>query len=88
MAVKTVSEIPGLNMEDLKLKGFKVRELSASTHTPDVPVSRGRWDFYKMGLIAGDMTVSYGDMILELNDTVLFLLIPMYPILLFAVLKR
>ena len=42
MALKVVSEIPGLNMEDLKLKGFKVHELAESV---DIPVSRGRRDF-------------------------------------------
>jgi len=73
MAVKVVSEIPGLNIEDLKLKGFKVHELPASV---DIPVSRGRRDFYKMGLVTGDMTVCYGDKILEINGTVLFFVNP------------
>jgi AraC family transcriptional activator of pobA len=76
MAVKVVSEIPGLNIEDLKLKGFKVHELPASA---DIPVSRGRRDFYKMGLVTGNMTVHYGDKILEINDTVLFFINPNVP---------
>ena len=76
MAVNVVSEIPGLNMEDLKLKGFKVHKLPASV---DIPVSRGRRDFYKMGLVTGDMTVYYGDQILEINDTVLFFVNPNVP---------
>jgi len=79
MAVKEISEIPGLNMEDLKLKGFKVHELLASINIPDSPVSRGRRDFYKMGLVTGDMTVYYGDRILEINDTVLFFVNPNVP---------
>ncbi len=69
MAVKVVSDIPGINIEDLKLKGFKVHELPASI---DIPVIRERRDFYKMGLVTGNMTVYYGDKILEINDTVLF----------------
>ncbi|MHB8209609.1 helix-turn-helix domain-containing protein [Mucilaginibacter sp.] len=73
MAAKEVCEIPGLNIEDLKLEGFKVHELPASV---DMPVSRGRRDFYKMGIVTGDMTVYYGDKILEINDTALFFVNP------------
>ena len=76
MAVKVVDEIPGLNIEDLKLKGFKVHELPVSL---DISVSRGRRDFYKLGLVSGNMTVYYGDMILEINDTVLFFVNPNVP---------
>jgi AraC-like DNA-binding protein len=76
VTVKVVSEIPGLNMEDLKLKGFKVHQLSASA---DAPISRGRRDFYKMGLVTGNMTVSYGDRILKIDDTVLFFINPHVP---------
>ncbi|THU40994.1 helix-turn-helix domain-containing protein [Niastella caeni] len=76
MAIKVVSQIPGLDIEDLKLKGFKVHELPASVN---VPVSSGRRDFYKMGLVNGDMTISYGDKILEINDTVLFFVNPNVP---------
>ncbi|WP_183578277.1 helix-turn-helix domain-containing protein [Mucilaginibacter sp. X5P1] len=76
MAVDVLAEIPGVNMEDLRLKGFKVHELPVSV---DIPVSRGRRDFYKMGLITGEMTVGYGDQILELNDTVLFFVNPNVP---------
>jgi AraC family transcriptional activator of pobA len=73
MAANVTSEIPGINPEDLKLKGFKVHELPA---TVDIPVVRGRRDFYKMGLVNGDMTVYYGDRVLEINDTVLFFVNP------------
>jgi AraC family transcriptional activator of pobA len=76
MAVDVVYDIPGINMEDLRLKGFKVHELAASV---DAPVSRGRRDFYKMGLVTGDMTVYYGDKILEIKDTVLFFINPNVP---------
>ena len=76
MAVKVVSEIPGLNIGDLKLKGFKVHELAASV---DVPVSRGRRDFYKMGVVTGNMTVYFGSRIVEINDTVLFFVNPNVP---------
>ncbi len=79
MAVNLVSEIPGVNMEDLKLKGFKVHELPAYIDTRETPVSRGRRDFYKMGLVTGNMTVYYGDKILEFDDTVLFFVNPKVP---------
>jgi len=72
MAVN-VAEIPGINMEDLKLTGFKVHELAA---TADVPVSRGRRDFYKMGLVNGDMTINYDGRVLEIKGTVLFFVNP------------
>ena len=76
MSVSVVNEIPGINMEDLKLKGFKVHELPAYV---DTRASVGRRDFYKMGLVTGDMTVYYGDKIIEINDTVLFFVNPNVP---------
>jgi AraC-like DNA-binding protein len=76
MATKEVSEIPGLNIEDLKLKGFKVHKISTSA---DPSVSRGRRDFYKMGLVTGNMTVCYGDKTVEINDTVIFFVNPNVP---------
>jgi AraC family transcriptional activator of pobA len=76
MAVKEIADIPGLNTEDLKLKGFKVHELAASV---DLPVSRGRRDFYKMGVVTGNMTVCFGDKMVEINDTVLFFVNPNVP---------
>ncbi|HEY2580730.1 MAG TPA: helix-turn-helix transcriptional regulator [Mucilaginibacter sp.] len=76
MVIKEESEIPGLNMEDLRLKGFKVHEISTSA---DYPVSRGRRDFYKIGLVTGNMTVYYGDETLDINDTVLFFVNPNIP---------
>jgi AraC family transcriptional activator of pobA len=76
MAVQLATGIPGLNMEDLKLQGFKVHELPASVN---IPAHRGRRDFYKMGLVTGNMVVYYGDRILEINGTVLFFVNPNVP---------
>ena len=70
------NEIPGLNMEELRLQGFKVHQLPAYV---DVPAVHGRRDFYKMGLITGEMTIGYGDQVLELQDTVLFFVNPRVP---------
>ncbi len=76
MAVEAFAEIPGVNMADLRLKGFKVHELPAAV---DIPVSRGRRDYYKMGLVTGDMTIDYGGQLLALQDTVLFFVNPNVP---------
>ena len=73
MAVKLETEIPGLNTEDLKLKGFKVHELPV---IGSVSVSRGRRDFYKMGLVTGNMTIYYGDKILKIKGTALIFVNP------------
>src|SRR3954463_15604034 len=76
MAYHEMSEIPGLNIEDLKLDGFKVHRISTSV---DDSAHSARRDFYKMGLVTGDMTVYYGDQTLEINDTVLFFINPSVP---------
>jgi AraC-like DNA-binding protein len=76
MELQDTSYIPGLNLEDLRLTGFKVHELSA---TVDVPVRTGRRDFYKMGLVKGDMTIDYGGRLLEIKGTVLFFVNPKVP---------
>ncbi|MET3877775.1 AraC family transcriptional regulator [Chitinophaga sp. OAE865] len=65
--------IPGLSWDESKLKGFKVHELSPSV---DVPARTGRRDFYKMGLVNGDMTIDYGGQIVEIKGTVLFFVNP------------
>ncbi|HVW96172.1 MAG TPA: helix-turn-helix domain-containing protein [Mucilaginibacter sp.] len=71
-----ITEIPGLNLAELQLQGFKVHALPAYV---DVPAVHGRRDFYKMGLITGDMTIGYGDEVLEVQDTVLFFVNPRVP---------
>jgi AraC family transcriptional activator of pobA len=73
MAVKEFAEIPGLNTKELHLNGFKVHELPASL---EMPVSTGRRDFYKFGLVSGDLTIYYGDKLLEITGTVLFFVNP------------
>jgi AraC family transcriptional activator of pobA len=73
MAVKEFAEIPGLNTKELHLNGFKVQELPASL---EMPVSTGRRDFYKFGLVSGDLTIYYGDKLLEITGTVLFFVNP------------
>lgn len=73
MADQDATEIPGLNLADLRLKGFKVHVIPAST---EVPVRAGRRDFYKMGLVDGDMTIDHGGQLLEIKGTVLFFVNP------------
>ncbi|HEY9196946.1 MAG TPA: helix-turn-helix domain-containing protein [Mucilaginibacter sp.] len=76
MVHQETSEIPGLNLTDLRSKGFKVHALSEST---DVPARAGRRDFYKMGLLNGDMTINYGGQLFEISGTVLFFVNPRIP---------
>jgi AraC family transcriptional activator of pobA len=76
MASKKGYDIPGLNIEELKLKGFKVHEISTSV---DTSVSRGRRDFYKFGLVSGNITVYFGDKTVEIKDTALFFVNPNVP---------
>lgn len=73
MLVKAITEIPGLKTDELHLNGFKVHELPASL---ELPVSTGRRDFYKFGLVTGELTVYYGDRLIEINGTVLFFVNP------------
>lgn len=73
------SEIPDVNMDDLRLRGFRVHGLSPAIDTRELPVSRGRRDFYKMGLVDGQMTVYFGDRVVEIDGTVLFFVNPRVP---------
>ncbi len=68
--------IPGLSEADLRLQGFKVHLLPESTA---VPVKAGRRDFYKMGLVHGDMTINYGGQLLDIKGTALFFVNPRVP---------
>jgi AraC family transcriptional regulator, transcriptional activator of pobA len=76
MTVQPTTEIGRLNASDLKLKGFKIHDLSG---TANYSVPKGRRDFYKIGIVKGSMTVYYGDKILEIKDTVLFFINPNVP---------
>lgn len=76
MAIEESTDIPGLDLADLRLTGFKVHALSASA---EAPVRTGRRDFYKMGLVNGDMTINYGGELLEIKGTVLFFINPKVP---------
>lgn len=75
MSNKTISAVPALN-PDLKLKGFKVYKISEIASPPH---THGRRDFYKIVLATGDMTISYGDQTIEMNDTFLFFANPHLP---------
>jgi len=82
MNTQTEAEVPAFNFGDLKLKGFKVHEISSPVNSS---LSYGRRDFYKIVLATGDKTICYGDQTIEINDTFLFFANPTYPILLFIV---
>jgi|SRR6185312_24472 len=76
MATRTISGIPESITKDLKLKGFKVHELSEPVNGA---VVHGRRDFYKIGLTTGSMAVYHGDKLFEINGTVLFFVNPNIP---------
>jgi len=76
MATQGASKTSALSTGDLKLKGFKVYEVSG----PENPSqAHGRRDFYKIVLVTGDMTICYGDQTIEINDTFLFFANPRVP---------
>src|SRR5690349_2919644 len=83
MATRSVSNVPESITKDLKLKGFKIHALpetaDLSAANGRQAVVQGRRDFYKMGLVTGDMTLYYGDRLLEIKDTVLFFVNPNIP---------
>lgn len=63
-------------MSDLNTKGFKVYKFSGGRSPQH---NHGRRDFYKIVLVTGSMTISYGDQTIEVNDTCLILLNPRVP---------
>ncbi|MCF6406242.1 helix-turn-helix domain-containing protein [Chitinophaga filiformis] len=77
MTFQETTDIPGLDLADLRLNGFKVHALPASTDVP--PVKVGRRDFYKIGLVNGDMTINYGGQLLDIEGTVLIFINPRVP---------
>lgn len=76
MATRSISRVPESITKDLKLKGFKIYPLPEAINLSG---AHGRRDFYKMGLVTGNMTIYYGDELLEINDTVLFFVNPNIP---------
>ncbi len=76
MIVKDNWETTEINFSDLKLKGFKIHEISGMEKPP---LTKGRRDFYKVGLVTGNMTVYNGDRISEIKGTVLFFVNPNVP---------
>jgi len=76
MVYEEVAVIPGVNMQDLRLKGFRVHKLSSSVETP---VRQGRRDFYKMGLVEGDMTINHDGQHIDIKGTALFFVNPKAP---------
>lgn len=76
MVYQEAAVIPGVDMQDLRLRGFRVHKLSPSA---EKPVRHGRRDFYKMGLVNGDMTIDYGGRLVEIKGTALFFVNPKIP---------
>ncbi|MEV4885133.1 AraC family transcriptional regulator [Chitinophaga ginsengisegetis] len=76
MINKTETTVARSYTSDLKLKGFKVHEISGISN-PSQP--HGRRDFYKIVLVTGDMIIYHGDETIEMNDTFLFFANPNIP---------
>jgi AraC family transcriptional activator of pobA len=76
MANKTEPGVTAFNTSDLKLKGFKVHQVSGGENPPH---AQGRRDFYKIVLVTGDMIIHYGDETIGINDTFLFFANPNVP---------
>lgn len=72
----SATDIPGLDMSDFILKGYKVHEIA---DLPDGPAPLGRRDFYKMAVVTAHLFVTQGDSEVEINDTVLFFINPKQP---------
>lgn len=70
------TDIPGLSMNDLRLKGFKVHKLGASR---ELPVRQGRRDFYKMGILNGEITIEYDGQLQQAKGSMLFFVNPKMP---------
>ena len=54
---------------DIKLKGFKVHEITGPSYPA---LFYGRRDFYKIVLATGHFNICYGDQTFDINDTFLF----------------
>ncbi|MGM9478080.1 helix-turn-helix domain-containing protein [Pedobacter sp. GSP4] len=76
MIDQQVNGIPGLNIDDLQLTGFKVHKLGPSNELPE---RNGRRDFYKMGILNGEISVDYAGALHEVRGTVLFFVNPKEP---------
>jgi len=76
MAKYNTSGIPESITKDLKLKGFKIHALP---ETINLSAAHGRRDFYKIGLVTGNMAGSHGDKPFEINGSALFFVNPNVP---------
>lgn len=76
MATRSIPGIPDSITKELKLKGFKVHALP---QTLNLSAAHGRRDFYKIGLVTGNMAGSHGEKAFEINGTALFFVNPNIP---------
>jgi AraC-like DNA-binding protein len=76
MTANMPAEAAELYTADLPSKGFKVYEIAGPVNPAPV---RGRRDFYKIVLVTGELTITYGGQIIAAKDTFLFLANPHVP---------
>lgn len=76
MSKHPVCTVAGFSASELKLKGFKVHEITGPSYPS---LFYGRRDFYKIVLGTGEMNICYGDQTLNINDSFLFFANPYIP---------
>lgn len=71
-----VIDIPGVNLPDLRRSGIRVHRLP---RVVSATVAQARRDFYKVGLVTGEMSLHYGGQPVEINGSALFFVNPRIP---------
>jgi len=73
MSTNTACQAAGFNTTEFRSRGFKVYETG---DTVAAPLSYARRDVYKIVLASGNMTICYGDQIIEVDEMFLAFLNP------------
>lgn len=73
---RSSTAIPGIDITELSRSGFKVHRIAAVVSGS---VAHARRDFYKVGLVTGEMILRYGDRQIELSGNTLFCVNPRIP---------
>ncbi|WP_221391458.1 AraC family transcriptional regulator [Dyadobacter sp. NIV53] len=68
MKSQTVSEIAGIEIRDMKLKGFKVYEYNLASNRP---AKNNESNYYMVSLISGHNVIHYADQSIVLSDNAL-----------------
>lgn len=69
MKTAEVTEWFNANIANLKTQGFNIHKINKAV---DTGPAHGRRDYYKIALVTGNMTISFADQAIKVNDTFLF----------------